>query len=108
MTQAGSLAPSRTTPSRVSRRRRTTRPLSSRPATLQLFLPRSIPRTVIVIVPLLSSTVTVSVAPTKQEGGPSHKILTPAARRGGRSPSDRVRDEQAAGVQHHQGGPQDG
>src|SRR3954466_16276007 len=77
MTQAGSLAPSRTTPSRVSRRRRTTRPLSSRPATLQLFLPRSIPRTVIVRLPLLSSTVTVSLAPTTEVGGPSHKTVLP-------------------------------
>ena len=62
------LPASRTTPSRVSRRRRTTRPVSSSPATLQLFLPRSIPSTAIVIVRSSPSGPSGSVAPTEQEG----------------------------------------
>ena len=43
------------TASRRMRRRSTTRPAASSPTRLQLFLPRSIPRTAIVIVPLPSS-----------------------------------------------------
>ena len=50
--QAGSFAPKAIRLSRRIRRRSTTRPVASSPTRLQLFLPRSIPRTAIVIVSL--------------------------------------------------------
>src|SRR2546430_8047477 len=51
MTHAGSCELSSITRARLSRRRRTIRPASSKPTTLQLFLPRSIPNTEICIAP---------------------------------------------------------
>lgn len=41
-----------TTPSRLKRRRKTVPPLLSRPTTLQLFLPRSIPNAAICMAPI--------------------------------------------------------
>ena len=55
LTHPGSFSPKAITASRRMRRRSTTRPAASSPTRLQLFLPRSIPRTAIVIVPLPSS-----------------------------------------------------
>lgn len=54
-TQAGSLAPKVITISRRMRRRSTTRPVASSPTKLRLFLPGSIPGTVIVMAPLRPS-----------------------------------------------------
>ncbi len=50
-THPGNFAPKAITVSRRIRRRSTTRPAASSPTRLQLFLPRSIPSTAIVIVP---------------------------------------------------------
>src|SRR3954469_24615310 len=52
-TQAGSLAANANTVSRRIRRFITTLPAASSPTTLQLFLPRSMPRTAICMDPLL-------------------------------------------------------
>src|SRR3954467_13993103 len=48
--QVGSLARSVAKPSRATRRRSTTFPALSNPTTLQLFFPRSIPRTDIAVI----------------------------------------------------------
>src|SRR3954470_1539075 len=60
------------TPSRFIRRRSTTRPVASNPATLQLFLPRSIPKTAISIGPLPFPRYPQPNA-AGWRGGPSHK-----------------------------------
>src|SRR5215218_5815183 len=72
-TQRGSPAANLMTPSRLRRRRRTTRPAASSPTTLQLFLPRSIPSTAICMVFAPAYPVAPQSSAARRRGGPFHK-----------------------------------
>jgi hypothetical protein len=63
--QVGSLAMKAIKSSRVIRRRRTTAPAVSAPARLQLFLPRSIPRTAIGVLEMTTLVMVNSFCPTR-------------------------------------------
>src|SRR5437660_11005850 len=66
------------TDARFMRRRKITAPVSSRPAKLQRFLPRSMPSTTILMAPLLlvRGIRTGSLPVPLRGGGPSHKTQT--------------------------------
>src|SRR5215831_1156927 len=79
ITQAGSFAAKPRIVCLRIRRRSTTAPLSSRPTTLQLFLPRSIPKVTMIMVRSFSHQQSHPRRMRLRRGGPSHKSRRHAA-----------------------------